>query len=607
MLRRLLLLGCALLTSGCLWPVREHTDATIADLAARALDPQKQPIMSRTTTSTRRVGAADVAVAALPAADAQTTALMQGGAPPKPGERIKIPKGIPGSEASQRIELPPPGPQRDRIIRELYPPLPVLPEAPRPQPGPGGKPYTLADLQRIASENSPALRQAAADVEAARGVLIQAKTYTNPTAGFLQDPNNNNTAGGVGGAFFDQVVRTFGKQKLGVAAAERDLRNAELALRRARIDLATAVRSAYYGLLVADETVLVTRSIAVFTDEVYKFQAQLALKGGFNATYEPAPLRAQAQAIRLAYRQATINYAYAWKSLVAALGLRQLPLTEVAGRIDRYVPRYDFDIVRGQMLSRHTDILTAQNSIEKARYQLKLAQVTPYPDIEFRYTVAKDTLPPRGIYHTLQVGGPLPLWDRNKGNIIAAQAALERALAQPSSAEVTLTGNLSTAFTAYQSNLAALIYYRRHVLPDLVRYYIGVLTRREVDPNASFNDIVTAQQTLVSSVQTYLTTLGSFWSAVVQVAALLQTEDLFQLGKPEELPEMPDLKHALLGLPRCVGHHGTAAPSFPPAGQFPCLPPPPVNNVPGPQPSLPTMLPEVIPSEVRPSTEAPRG
>jgi outer membrane protein TolC len=39
------------------------------------------------------------------------------------------------------------------------------------------------------------------------------------------------------------------------AAAEMDLRNAQLALKRARSDLATAVRNAYYGLLVARETI----------------------------------------------------------------------------------------------------------------------------------------------------------------------------------------------------------------------------------------------------------------------------------------------------------------------------------------------------------------
>ena len=72
-----------------------------------------------------------------------------------------------------------------------------------------------------------------------------------------------------------------------------DLHNAELALRRARSDLATQVRNAYFAVLVAKETVRVNRALAHFTDEVYRLQAQL-LAGGFAAPYEPAALRAQA-------------------------------------------------------------------------------------------------------------------------------------------------------------------------------------------------------------------------------------------------------------------------------------------------------------------------
>src|SRR5262249_5675145 len=153
-----------------------------------------------------------------------------------------------------------------------------------------------------------------------------------------------------------------------------------------------------------------------------------------------ASLRAQSSTIRLAYKQAVANYLYAWKQLVAAVGLRQLPLTEVAGRVDRLIPRYDYDAALAHILRNHTDVLTAQNGVDKARYNLKLAQIQPYPDIELRFTVQKDiALPPKNWVHTLQFGGPLPVWDRNKGNIIAAQGALERALEQPHQVEITLT------------------------------------------------------------------------------------------------------------------------------------------------------------------------
>src|SRR5262249_57170950 len=121
-----------------------------------------------------------------------------------------------------------------------------------------------------------------------------------------------------------QVIKTGGKLKLAAAAAEMDLRNAEVALIRARSDLATQVRTAYFGLVVARETVRVTAALARFTDVIYRYQAELTA-GGFGASYEPAALRAQTYTTRLAYKQAIATYVYAWKQLVAAVGLRQLP------------------------------------------------------------------------------------------------------------------------------------------------------------------------------------------------------------------------------------------------------------------------------------------
>ena len=124
----------------------------------------------------------------------------------------------------------------------------------------------------MAAANSPTLRQAVSDVEAAKGNLIQAKTYSNPTFSYLVDPSNNNSTAGVQGAAIEQVIRTGGKQRLGVATAQKDLDNAVLALKRARSDLSTAVRNAYFTLLVDVETLIVTRALAQFTDDVYRIQ-----------------------------------------------------------------------------------------------------------------------------------------------------------------------------------------------------------------------------------------------------------------------------------------------------------------------------------------------
>ncbi len=277
---------------------------------------------------------------------------------------LLIPKEIPGSE-TPLVKLPEQRTERGGAVARFFPKLPPLPEEPTPLPGPNGRPYSLADLQRLAAANSPTLRQAAADVATARGQLIQAGLYPNPTIGYEAGPNANNTATGTQGFFVDQIVKTGGKLKIQSAAQQMNYRNAELALRRARFDLATTIRGDYYSLLVAKETVRVNKALANFTDEIFRLQADL-LGGGFTASHEPAGLRSQAFLVRLSYKQAIVNYVYAWKQLVADMGLKQLPLSAVEGQVDRLIPYYDFDAALAHVLRNHTDVLTARNSVDGA-------------------------------------------------------------------------------------------------------------------------------------------------------------------------------------------------------------------------------------------------
>jgi cobalt-zinc-cadmium efflux system outer membrane protein len=580
MLRRLLLLSGIFLVSGCAWPVRQITDQRLRDMADHPFDiapesanegakPSSEAHTRDSTSSNSRSGEKTAPVPEVPT-DVRTTAWMelqtdparrdaplkdddvQAAAwtesqtePSRPGATqrkldLNIPPQLPGSEAP-RVVLPRERAAVDREIQRIYPELPPLPVAQKEQPGPGGKPYTLADLQHLAAENSPTLRQAVSDVEAAKGNLIQAQTYPNPTVSYLVDPTNNNATAGVQGGAIDQVIITGGKMKLGVAAAQKALDNAELALKRARSDLSTSVRNAYFTLLVDIETLVVTRALAQFADDIYRLQTGL-LKGAQAAPYEPATLRAQAFTTRLAYQQAIASYIYDWKTLVATLGVHQLPLSEVAGRVDRLIPYYDYDEVVAHVLQNHTDVLTARNGIGIAKYNLKLAQVTPVvPNLDAHFTLEKDfTVAPFGTYQQFSLSLPIPIWDQNKGNIIAAQAALVRAGEESHRVEVTLTNGLAAAYGNYKNNLYAIEYYRRYILPDLVRYYRGVFARRQIDPSSSFGDLVFAQQNLASNVTSYLGILQSLWTSVVGVADYLQTDDLFQMAKPREVPELPD-------------------------------------------------------------------
>jgi cobalt-zinc-cadmium efflux system outer membrane protein len=614
--RSVVLLSALALESGCSWAVREQTSATISELASQPFDLAPEPAQedARPPEPTRTGGNPATSSStprqkrAVPEAstDVLTSAVLsapQGQGEPRnpsrepglqpaswvqprlepigplagqPRYELHIPPRLPGSEAPE-IAISSDRTVADRQIQRLYPDLPLLPDEPKVQPGPGGKPYTLADFQHLAAANSPALRQAASDVEAAKGNVIQAKTYPNPTIGYMQDSSATNNTGGIQAGFIDQPIITGGKQRLGSAAAQKDLDNALLALKRARSDLSTAVRNAYFTVLVDIETLAVTRALAQFSDEIYRLQTGL-LKGTQASPYEPTALRAQTYLNRLAYKQAIASYAYDWKALVAVIGLPQLPLSEISGQVDRFVPYYDFDELRAYVLKNHTDVLTARNGVRKAQYTLKLAQVTPIlPNLDVYAAIEHDYLnPPFGTFQTIAVGFPIATWDQNKGNIIAAQGALLRASKDIHRVETALTNNLALAYESYRNNLYAIEYYRRNVLPDLVRYYRGVVDRREAQPafaQQNFGDLVFAQQNLATNVTAYIGLLGSLWSSVVSVADFLQTDNLFQTGEQRELPSLPDLRR-LQTAPLLRGHEAVGTPAPQPASSAPQPTPP---------------------------------
>jgi cobalt-zinc-cadmium efflux system outer membrane protein len=550
-----------MLVSGCRTPPLDSIDQTVADLAAHPFDvapaAASKPVDAGPPTDVKATDgskAADETPSSAapdsrplsdnvsPASFSQVQEAAPGQVKPPPQRfDIKIPAAVPGSEAPV-VRLPPRGdPALPAVVARLFPKLPPLPEEPIPLPGPDGRPYTLADLHRIAAANSPVLRQAASDIEAARGVLKQAVTYPNPTIGFESGPNNNNTATGTQGFFIDQVIKTAGKLTLAGAQAQMNVYNAELALKRARSNLTTTIRGDYYSLLVAREMVRVNKALSHFTDEIFRLQADL-LEAGFAGAHEPAALRSQAFVIRLAYKQAIATYIYAWKQLVADMGVRQMPLSAVEGEVDRLIPSYDYDAVVAHVLRNHTDVLTAKNNLEAARYGLKFARVVPVPDVEVRGDLWKEqTIFPFQNFTAVTVSIPFPIWDQNKGNIRAAAAALVRAGEGPHQVEIAITTGLAAAYGPYKANLAALEYYRRNILPDMVRYYRGVYERRRIDPGVAFGDLVAAQQILTTDVTAYLGVLGSLWTSVVTFADFIQTDDLFQLSKPLELPKLPDL------------------------------------------------------------------
>jgi cobalt-zinc-cadmium efflux system outer membrane protein len=147
------------------------------------------------------------------------------------------------------------------------------------------------------------------------------------------------------------------------------------------------------------------------------------------------------------------------------------------------------------------------------------------------------------------VGVAVPVWDRNQGRIKQAGAELASAGEEAQRARLDLRNRAAAAFERYRTGQQIVELYRGQVLPDLVRVYRGVYDRYQKEPDkVNFNDVSTAQQNLANAVNNYLSGLSTLWGGVVDIAGLLQTDDLFGTTKTDCLEPLPDLD-ALLKAP----------------------------------------------------------
>jgi cobalt-zinc-cadmium efflux system outer membrane protein len=326
-----------------------------------------------------------------------------------------------------------------------------------------------------------------------------------------------------------------------------------------------AVRGNYFAVLVALENIRVNEALYRFTHEVYRIQVEL-VGGAEGAAYEPMQLRPLVLQAQLNLIQAQNQYTAAWRQLAASLGLPDMPPTELDGRVDLPVPVFDYQDVLAR-LRNHTDVLTAKVSIEKAKYNLKLQKLQPLPDVELRLLVQKDySTPPNQIAHSAVFSATVPLWDQNRGGIRQYEWLLAQASLGPDQARNALINTLADAFNRYQTARRTVEITGQQVR-DQVRVYRGVYERRQQVPGqVGFGDVVTAEQTLSGYLSSYVTALGLQWQAVVDVANLLQTEDLFQAGpQHQEVVPLPDLQNLLPPpAPNVPGRHGKEAAHPPP-------------------------------------------
>src|SRR5262249_8739185 len=137
----------------------------------------------------------------------------------------------------------------------------------------------------------------------------------------------------------------------------------------------------------------------------------------------------------------------------------------------------------------------ARAEVTRNQFALKREQVEPIPNVQFRVSTGYDfEREVRTVVTTVNVGVRLPLFDKNQGNIRAAQAQLAYAHADLRRVELSLRQRLSREYARYRPARAVVESYRKENLPDARRayeLYLDSFRRRR----AAWPQVLVAQRT----------------------------------------------------------------------------------------------------------------
>jgi cobalt-zinc-cadmium efflux system outer membrane protein len=144
-----------------------------------------------------------------------------------------------------------------------------------------GAMFTLEQAQRLASESNPTLRQAEAEIRAAKARQQQAGLYPNPTVGYTGDEiRGGSVGGGKQGFFVRQTVVTGGKLASSREVFSKESQIAGIEAEEQKIRVESGIKSAYMRVLAAQELLDVRRDLARIEQDFAETQHRASRRDG---------------------------------------------------------------------------------------------------------------------------------------------------------------------------------------------------------------------------------------------------------------------------------------------------------------------------------------
>jgi cobalt-zinc-cadmium efflux system outer membrane protein len=382
--------------------------------------------------------------------------------------------------------------------------------------------WTLAQAELVALQFNPIMQRSLAQIESARGLARQASLYPNPR----MDSNNPEVFAGQNSQYnvgFMQDIVVKGKLRLDRAAANEVVTQRQHGLTVDRFTLLLAVRQQFYTVLAEQRRVEVLDQIRELIAASVR-AAEGRVQAGVGTTSEVLLLRTQLQRAEVALANARTTLEADRRQLSAIIGRPDLRVDMALGDLAAGFPDFDADFLRNFVVTENAQVQVARREIERMEFLLRRARVEPYPNVRVGPAYANNLQTAPGtqqFWLTMQFD--IPVWNRNQGNIMAAQANLADAIASLGVLQNDLLAQVEDVFGRYIAARQLEQKLRTEILPtttEALRLVQAGYRAGEFD----ISRLLQSQRDFSETSLNYVDALESLWTTAAEISRLLQLD-----------------------------------------------------------------------------------
>jgi cobalt-zinc-cadmium efflux system outer membrane protein len=422
----------------------------------------------------------------------------------------------------------------------MQPVTPHYPELGRAQFAAKSPLVTLDQVQNIARQNNPTLRQAEAQIRAAKARQQQAGFYPNPTVGYAGDEiRGGSVGGGKQGFFVEQTIVTAGKLRLSREVFGKQTQLATIEADEQRIRVESAVQMAYIRVLAAQEMLDARRDLAKISQDDADTQRRLFNTGQADET-EVLDAEVMAERARISAHMQENTLREEWRSLTSVIGQPELPVSIVSGDLATGWPELNEEAAVEAITTQSPAVKIAETATAHAQSRLARSLKEPLPDITVRAGMEYNNellegLPfAKGWEGIAEVSLPIPIWNRNQGDTAAARADIDRANEEKRRIALTLRDRAASAVDQYANAKLMVVEYRDAILPRAKKSY-GLMTEKYGLMLASYPRVLESERKLYELQTEYIAALEGVWTNGIALQGYLLTDGLEAPAAPGEV------------------------------------------------------------------------